>query len=473
MASEKDEVVDFFICHSSVDKPWVEDLAEQVEGEQWQGRRLKVFFDQWDIEPGDNVLLKLDEALARCRFLGIAMSPEMVNSEWCNAEYSSLLMQDPTNRRGRILPMRVRDTHSETGERLRVPPILGSLHHLDFRTSKQFAKEFGRLLAKLRGDPPPRGRTARASRAASPALVVPALPERPDEPDQVSEVLLSNLLPVVGLPKTIWSCSTRLRTKAEIPRGVHLPGFLLREGSLYTLHGLADASSGPFKEFVESKTARPETAVAWQGDVAKWRWYTELLNLCLRTHLRPEAHFDPEHHRFWFVPKPNSRKSVLVKWGSGTKRTVVRAPEEGRQQNWVHHAARLNFETIGKAVYLAINPTYVFTTDGWVPVPKDVAGPLVTQWAGRERNKTILGHVLLWADFVTRGRKVVHIKAGEQSVAISRLPATVETSVGLASDHVQTRALLSFSDADDDPEFSTFGVVESDEGSGEGGSDGQ
>jgi hypothetical protein len=468
---EEKEVVDLFICHSSIDKPWVEALAERVEGEEWQGRRLKVFFDKWDIGPGDNVILKLDDALAGCRFLGIAMSPEMLTSEWCKAEYSSLLVQDPTNRRGRILPMRVRDTHSQTGERLRVPPFLGSLHHLDFRQSKQFTKEFGRLLAKLRGEPPPRGRTGRATRPTSPAVVVPALPERPDEPDQVSEVLLSNLLPIMSLPKTIWSCSTRLRAKTEIPRGVNLPPFLLREERLFTFQNLADGTTSPFKDFVSSTTARPDTAVAWQADSAKWRWYTELLNLCLRSHLRPEAHFDPEHQRFWFVPKLNSTKSVQVRWGSGSKRTVVRAPEDGRQQNWVHHAARLNFETIGKSVFLAINPTYVFTTDGRAPVPKDVAGPLVTQWAGRERNKSILGHVLLWADFVTRGKKVVYISAGDQSVAISRLPATVETPVGLASDHVQTKALLSFSDAADDAELSTFAVVEEEQSNGDGGTD--
>jgi hypothetical protein len=254
---------------------------------------------------------------------------------------------------------------------------------------------------------------------------------------------------------------------------VHLPAFLLREERLFTFQSLADASKGPFKDFVSATTARPETAVAWQADAAKWRWYTELLNQCLRSHLRPEAHFDLEHHRFWFVPKLNSNKSIQVRWGSGSRRTVVRAPEEGRQQNWVHHAARLNFETVGKSLYLAINPTYVFTTDGRTPVSKDLAGPLVTQWAGRERNKTILGHVLLWADFITRGRKVVHVKAGEQSISISRLPATVETSVGLASDHVQTKALLSFSDADDDAELSTFGVVEADEDNVNGGTDGQ
>lgn len=459
MPSEETLPVDLFICHSGVDKPWAKKLGERVEAESWEGRPLRVFLDEWDIEPGDNILLKLDDALATCRFLAVVMSPEMLTSEWCKAEYVSILTQDPTNRRGRLVPLRRRDTHATTKERLRVPPILGSLNHLDFRSDKDFESEFRRLLAKLRGEPPPRGRSVRGHRPSpSPDRILPALPERPDEPDQVGEVLLSNLLPVVGLPKTIWSAVTSLRAKADIPRGTHLPPFVLRENRAYTFLDLSKRD-GAFSQFVDRASARPDTVVAWQSDEARWRWYIELLNLFLRGHLRPEAHFDPEHRRFWFVPRSDTVESVRVQWGAGTKRTVVRAPDPGSQQNWVHHAARLQFETIGQSVYLGVSPTYVFTVDGWNPVPRDAAGPLVTRWAGRERNKTILGHVLLWADFVTRGRKVCEIRAGDQSIRISRLPATVEAPVGLTSDRVQMRALLSFSDADEQAEVGTFSVL--------------
>lgn len=91
---------DIFICHSSVDKPWVEALGAQVEAEEWNGKPLTVFIDAWDIEPGENIVVRINEALQSCRFLAVVLSPEMITSEWCKAEYASALMADPTNRRG-------------------------------------------------------------------------------------------------------------------------------------------------------------------------------------------------------------------------------------------------------------------------------------------------------------------------------------------------------------------------------------
>lgn len=39
---------DIFMCHTDVDKPWVEQLTERIEAESYQNRRLGVVFDKWD-----------------------------------------------------------------------------------------------------------------------------------------------------------------------------------------------------------------------------------------------------------------------------------------------------------------------------------------------------------------------------------------------------------------------------------------
>ncbi|MBX9584147.1 MAG: toll/interleukin-1 receptor domain-containing protein, partial [Gemmataceae bacterium] len=58
-----------FLCHNGVDKEWVEKLAEQVESETFDGtpngRRLRAWFDKWDIDKGENVIVRINDGLAR------------------------------------------------------------------------------------------------------------------------------------------------------------------------------------------------------------------------------------------------------------------------------------------------------------------------------------------------------------------------------------------------------------------------
>jgi hypothetical protein len=153
-----------------------------------------LFLDEWDIEGGDNIILKLNAGLQDSRFVAVVMSPEMMSSDWCKAEVFSVLHQDPLNRSGRILPLRYRDVHLNTGQRLEVPPFLGALAYFDFRKSSDYEKGIARLLAKLRGEAPPRGRTGSGRGSAQAVDLVPALPPVREDPDEVPETLISNLL---------------------------------------------------------------------------------------------------------------------------------------------------------------------------------------------------------------------------------------------------------------------------------------
>lgn len=432
---------DLFLCHSSVDKAWVEALGQRVESEEWDGRHLSVFLDSWDIELGENIIIKLDEALAQARFVALVLTPEMVTSDWCKAEYAATLATDPTNRRGRLIPIRLRDFHQTTGERLQVPPFLAGLNHLDFRAKNDFDKQTARLLARLKGESPRRGTGGVRRPRLDAETLVQAVPEGRDEADPIPEQLLSNLLPVTALPKVVWSAASTLRDKKDLPPDVSLPACVLREERLYAFHDLTVAG-GPFSQYVTAAVATRHSPLEWQND-PRWRWYIELLNQCLRDHLRPEVAYDKEHHRFWFVPQ--GMASVALKRGEGRPRTVVRAPDKGAGGYWVHHAASLQFETLASSLFLSINPTYVFTTDGWRPAPEGDVPALAAQWGGRERNGAILRSTLLWADVVAKGKKRVAIPAGDQGFEISRLPATVESPVGLATDRVRVRDLLRFS----------------------------
>lgn len=390
----------------------------------------------------------------------VVLSPELLSSDWCKLEFTSVLSEDPTNRLGRLIPLRLRDHHKTSGERLRMPPILSSLNYLDVREPKNFERHFARLLAKLRGEAPPRGRPGRSqSRDRRPEAVVAALPQRREEPDQVPETLLSNLLPIRSLPTSIWSAPSSVSSKRELPEGQRFPPCVIRDGRVFTFTDLSRSAS-VFAGVVRGPSHKQEALVDWRNDADRWHWVIDLFNQCLRDHLWPKIGFDREHRRFYF--RPHGAKSVCVRWGSGTKRTVVRAPDAGKGGYWVHQAARLRFETLGTRLYLSVEPSWMFTTDGHTPLPRGTVGPLAMQWGGKERNGTILRHVLMWSDALTKGRKDAIIAAGDQQLVIGRLPATVQAPVSLVDDRVNVRALLEFSrvELDLDPGSEEFAFVD-------------
>jgi hypothetical protein len=72
--------VDVFISHSHADATFAAKLSEQLESEEvlenGTVRNIRVFLDQWDIKPGDNIPLRLIGALDRARYVVCLLSPE-------------------------------------------------------------------------------------------------------------------------------------------------------------------------------------------------------------------------------------------------------------------------------------------------------------------------------------------------------------------------------------------------------------
>ncbi|MBX3022774.1 MAG: toll/interleukin-1 receptor domain-containing protein [Bdellovibrionales bacterium] len=437
--SPKPEPVDLFLCHSSTDKTWVRELAKKIEAEPFEGRKLRVFLDEWDIDAGDNLVWRLNDGLSKARFLAVVMSPEMITSDWCKLEVSSALVRDPINRSGRLIPILLRDKHKKRQARLEVPPVLSALNYLDFRNAKDFQTQYGRLIAKVKGERGRRGANARSS-AAEPLV---ALPDLRQSPDEISEVLVSNLLPVTP-PKFVWSAQTFLSSKHDVHEFYTYPAFIVKGGRLYTFMDL-NQPKNPFADLTKPNTRKTrEEFSEWRESPDKWRWGIELLNDTLRRYLFDKGiKFNPKSSRYYFAPK--GKRSVKVKWGAGDDRCVVRYPDGG-VGNWVHQAARLRFETLGEDLYLSVEPSWMFTVDGHTSVPRERAGPLAIMWGGRERNGSILRHILMWSDAITQGYSTGQIQAGSQHLIIGRLPKTSNTSVGVATDHVAVSALLRFTE---------------------------
>ena len=102
---------DVFLSHSSKDKQVVRDVAERLRKDG-----LRVWFDEWEIRPGDSIPAKIEEGLECSRVLVLCMSANAFGSDWAQLESGTFRFRDPLNKERRFLPLRLDDA-----------PIKGSL----------------------------------------------------------------------------------------------------------------------------------------------------------------------------------------------------------------------------------------------------------------------------------------------------------------------------------------------------------
>ena len=79
---------DLFLCHTGVDKDWVRELASRLENETPHGKSIRVYFDEWEIRPGSNVVTNLENGVSKAKFVGVVLSPEMLDAEWPTLEWT-------------------------------------------------------------------------------------------------------------------------------------------------------------------------------------------------------------------------------------------------------------------------------------------------------------------------------------------------------------------------------------------------
>jgi hypothetical protein len=95
---------DVFLSHNSADKPRVRRLAERL-----RDAGLRVWFDEWIIQPGDDIYLAIERGLEASRTLVLCLSPAALGSEWVGLERSTVLFRDPANAGRRFVPLLLAD----------------------------------------------------------------------------------------------------------------------------------------------------------------------------------------------------------------------------------------------------------------------------------------------------------------------------------------------------------------------------
>jgi hypothetical protein len=301
---------DVYICYNGADLDWVRSLAEQIESETIDGnaasRKLAVFFDKWDIGPGQSLIDRMNEGMKSSRHVIAVLSPEFLKAEWPRFEWKHIVAQDPNNARERLIPVLLRDRSNDTTERIDLCAPFRDLRYIDFRKGTEFKRAFLELVRRIRNLPQERGR--RRSPLAANTSVIPVAPQPEVSwlPDNVSDLLLSNLFPVTRLPVQIWSGSSKFREKKEVWEAV--PGaetFILREQRLYTFADLSSERT-KLRAAVEPGTfGKPEACHDWFIREDRSGWLMALLNSSLSSHLWQLNIKQDGKGRFYFCPGEN------------------------------------------------------------------------------------------------------------------------------------------------------------------------
>ncbi|MFM9948260.1 MAG: TIR domain-containing protein [Saprospiraceae bacterium] len=119
---------DVFLSHNSKDKPRVRKLAERLKA-----AGVRVWLDEWIIQAGDIIALKVDEGLEQSRVLLLCISPAALASGWVALERSTAVHRDPSNAGRRFIPLLLED-----GD---LPDTLRRYKYVDFREESEVAFE--------------------------------------------------------------------------------------------------------------------------------------------------------------------------------------------------------------------------------------------------------------------------------------------------------------------------------------------
>lgn len=128
---------DVFISYSSHDKEWVRDELLKIIEEAG----LRVFIDFRDFKGGAPSIKEMERGVSTCRKTLLVLTPDYIESEWCEIENIMLHRLDPANRNLRLIPLLKTPCQK--------PLRIGALTHVDFTDDANVELAWQQLLTAL------------------------------------------------------------------------------------------------------------------------------------------------------------------------------------------------------------------------------------------------------------------------------------------------------------------------------------
>ena len=128
---------DFFVSHAGADQAWAEWVAWQLTDAGYT-----VELDTWDWAVGQNFMLAMSDALARCdRVLALFSPVYFERPRYTTEEWTAALVHVPGTGQGRLVPVRVENMPAEDMPAVLRPLIFCDLVGLDVAEARQVLLE--------------------------------------------------------------------------------------------------------------------------------------------------------------------------------------------------------------------------------------------------------------------------------------------------------------------------------------------
>jgi hypothetical protein len=150
-------------------------------------------------------------------------------------------------------------------------------------------------------------------------------------------------------------------------------------------------------------------------------------------------YYDRAHDRFVCLLQ-DGRNNVFG-WRAGTKRIQRRVArkvsgKDGKLLFCIHYAASLKFISINGGLFLKIEPTKTFTSDGFNTIRVERLASLMSRYLSKEYNSAYLSLVRFWAKYLSQLDVEIRLSAGESVIRIDTNPTEASTAVGIATEKV-------------------------------------
>lgn len=249
--------------------------------------------------------------------------------------------------------------------------------------------------------------TQRFDRDAAQALLRLAMPRTTGlylRPASITEVLTTNLLPVIEMPPTVHLAPTaftdyRAAGGALETQGRRESGWILRDNLVLSFHDLRDS---PLRVLCDGDPERHETR-EWvdSDDLDTQHRFADLLSRTVQGSY-PELrwHKDRKHMHFRATSHLGPRKAGK---GPGSRGRTVFGPHTSKSDpqrvGYYHHAAlRTRFRRLDGVWYCQLEPDYCFTTDGYTEYP--FADRLLAGIKRLDRHPAVRGWTRMWANYL-------------------------------------------------------------------------
>jgi hypothetical protein len=263
------------------------------------------------------------------------------------------------------------------------------------------------------------GLAATIASFAAPGRIVPST--------RSAETLNSNLLRV-SFPDRMHVAETTLdyaEIRESLVEGYGSPpiDWILHGKRIYSFRNI---SMPPFRDVIEEGSEDLISTLEWvesDGDVTR-RLFVQLLNRTLGEMVHePLAFWRDKRYLFFKLGRGKQTRSFSYRsFENQTSRKVVKAytrQGETKPSYFRHDAFKANFVRVDGDWYLAVEPTYHFTSDGYHEFR--YAADRMSGIKRLETNQSVRGHIGMWTAFLVR-----------QPDLLRREPLVFETVPGLA-----------------------------------------